>query len=249
VISAASSVSGKDGETMTLFAISDLHLSLSGDKPMNIFSDIWEEHHIKLKMNWERMICRDDTVILGGDLSWAMKPEEAALDFQFVDALPGTKVLFKGNHDYWWQSLAKITEVLPPSMIPVQNGYIRYRKNIALCGTRGWSPQALNEGSKQDEKIYKRELIRLELSLEAACKDGFSDFIVTLHYPPFGLSTEEDTGFTEIMQRYGVKTCLYGHLHGPDHCRAFSGQRDGIHYHFISSDYLNFSPLQIDHDS
>jgi predicted phosphohydrolase len=230
---------------VSLYAISDLHLSLSGEKPMDVFGAPWENHHLKLKQNWESIVGRDDTVILGGDLSWAMKLEEAAADFQFIDALPGSKVLFKGNHDYWWQSFSKVKAVLPKSMTPVQNNYVPYNDNIALCGTRGWTIPSAREGAGDDEKIYKRELIRLELSLEAARKDGFSRFIVTLHYPPFSFSLE-DSGFTGIMQRYGVRICLYGHLHGRDHSRAFTGARDGIRYYFISSDYLNFSPLLID---
>ncbi len=234
---------------MALFAISDLHLSLSGEKPMDIFGDSWEDHHLKLKHNWEGVVGDDDTVILGGDLSWAMKLEEAAADFQFVHALPGKKVIFKGNHDYWWQSLSKVKEALPASMIPVQNNYVSFNEDIALCGTRGWSFPAGQGCSEQDEKIYRRELIRLELSLETARKDGFSTFIVTLHYPPFAPSLVGDTGFTEIMRRFGVKICLYGHLHGKDHSRAFTGMKDGIHYYFISSDYLKFSPLLLDLES
>jgi len=230
---------------MALFAISDLHLSLSGEKPMDVFGGFWKDHHLILKQNWERTVGKEDTVILGGDLSWAMKLEEAVLDFQFVDTLPGTKVLFKGNHDYWWQSFSKVKEALPKSMIPVQNNYVLFNRNVALCGTRGWTYPDAPVCSAQDEKIYRRELMRLELSLETARKDGFSTFIVTLHYPPFS-SSLEDTGFTEIMHRYGVKVCLYGHLHGRDHCRAFSGVREGISYYFIASDYLKFSPLLID---
>lgn len=230
---------------MPLFAISDLHLSLSGDKPMDIFGSSWEDHHLKLKENWKSTVRKDDTVILGGDLSWAMKLEEAAVDFQFVDALPGTKILFKGNHDYWWQSYSKVKAALPKSMIPVQNNYVPFDGKIALCGTRGWTFPGAGECPEEDEKIYKRELIRLELSLEAARRDGFSKFIVTLHYPPFSPSLN-DTGFTKIMQRYGVKICIYGHLHGRDHEKAFTGVRDGINYYFASSDYLGFSPLLLD---
>jgi len=230
---------------VSLFAISDLHLSLSGEKPMDVFGTTWENHHLKLKQNWESVVREGDTVILGGDLSWAMRLEEAAIDFQFVDALPGSKILFKGNHDYWWQSFSKVKAALPKSMIAIQNNYAPYNDNVALCGTRGWTIPMIREAPGDDEKIYKRELIRLELSLESARKDGFSQFIVTLHYPPFSPSLN-DSGFTEIMQRYDVKICLYGHLHGKDHSRAFTGIRDNIRYFFVSSDYLNFCPLRID---
>ena len=118
----------------------------------------------QIKANWESVVGKDDTVILGGDLCWAMKLEDAAVDFQFVDALPGSKVLFKGNHDYWWQSFSKVKAALPKSMIPVQNNYALFNGNIALCGTRGWTIPSVREGSEDDVKIYKRELIRLELS-------------------------------------------------------------------------------------
>ena len=230
---------------MALFAISDLHLSLSGEKPMYVFGDAWKDHHIKLKENWEKNVNHDDTILLGGDISWAMKLEDAALDFQFIDALPGKKILLKGNHDYWWQSLAKVKKALPPSMIPIQNDYLVFENDIALCGTRGWTYPAPLWDTEHDKKVYNRELIRLELSLEAASKEKLSAIIVTLHYPPFTPSLA-DTGFTEIMRRYDVKICLYGHLHGPDQSRAFIGTRDGIRYHFVAADYLNFSPLPID---
>jgi uncharacterized protein len=229
---------------MSLFAISDLHLSLNGDKPMDIFGERWERHHERLKEHWEGVVGGDDTVIIGGDISWALRLEETALDFQFIHALPGRKVFFKGNHDYWWQSYAKVKEFLPQSICAVQNNYCRYDSHTAICGTRGWNVPGSTIFSEHDDRIYRRELVRLELSLSMAKKDGFGKTVAVLHYPPFSPALE-DSEFVAVLQKYNVKLCLYGHLHGEDHCRAFIGERDGIQYHFIAGDYLNFRPLQI----
>jgi predicted phosphohydrolase len=228
-----------------LWAISDLHLSLGGEKPMDIFGEQWEDHHLKIKENWQKSVENGDTVILGGDLSWALKLEEAGEDFNFIHGLPGRKVLFKGNHDYWWQSYAKVNKALPAGICAVQNNYFLYEGRIALCGTRGWTAPGGENYTSQDEKIYRRELMRLEMSLSRAQKDGYSDFIVTLHYPPFTLQGKE-TGFVDIMRQYNVKICLYGHLHGVDQQRVFQGERDRIMFYFISCDFLKFDPLLID---
>ena len=227
-----------------LFAISDLHLSLGGEKPMDIFGFLWKDHHLKLQENWTRLVKADDVVILGGDLSWALKLEETRKDFNFIHQLPGEKVLFRGNHDYWWQSYRKVIKALPAGMHAVQNNYIPYRNHVALCGTRGWTVPGGENYTVQDEKIYRRELIRLRLSLTAAQKDGFENFVVTLHYPPF-TPRGEDTGFTAIMREFKIRYCLYGHLHGVDQSGVFQGERDGIIYHFIAADFLKFNPLLI----
>ncbi|MEW5919878.1 MAG: metallophosphoesterase [Bacillota bacterium] len=229
---------------MSLFAISDLHLSLNGEKPMHIFGDRWEGHHLKLQEQWEEVVAGRDTVIIGGDISWALKLEEMEEDFRFIHALPGRKVFFKGNHDYWWQSYAKVKKALPRSICAVQNNYCLYENRVAICGTRGWNIPGIMNFAEQDERVYQRELIRLELSLGMAIKDGFDHIVAVLHYPPFGPGLE-DSGFVTLLHQYNVKTCIYGHLHGDDHRRAFSGERDGITYYFTSSDYLEFRPLHI----
>ena len=229
---------------MSLFAISDLHLSLKGDKPMDVFGDRWEQHHLKLQKNWMEVVGDGDTVIIGGDISWALKLDEAVEDFQFIHALPGRKIFFKGNHDYWWQSYAKVKKALPRSICAVQNNYCSYENKIAICGTRGWNTPGSTNFSEQDERVYQRELIRLELSFSRAKKYGFEQSVAVLHYPPFGPDLE-DSEFVSIMHKYNVKTCLYGHLHGEDHCRAFMGEKDGITYYFTASDYLEFRPLKI----
>ncbi len=229
---------------MSLFAISDLHLSLGGEKPMDIFGERWENHHLKLRENWHRVVGRQDTVILGGDLSWALKLEEAAADLAFIHELPGRKIIFRGNHDYWWKSYAKVLNALPSSIHAVQNNYYAYG-DLALCGTRGWTAPGGDNYTEQDRKIFQRELLRLEMSLERAWKDGFSSLLVTLHYPPWNLR-QEDTEFVDLLHRFGVKMCLYGHLHGVDHQRALQGNKDGILYYFTASDYLDFTPLRLD---
>ncbi len=229
---------------MSLFAISDLHLSLDGDKPMDIFGERWEQHHQRLKEHWEGMVGNDDTVIIGGDISWALRLEETELDFQFIHGLPGRKVFFKGNHDYWWQSYAKVKKFLPASICAVQNNYCLYEGHIAICGTRGWTVPGSTNFTEEDDRVYRRELIRLELSLSMAKKDGFEETVAVLHYPPFDPALE-DSEFVAVLHKYNVKICLYGHLHGADHDRAFNGERDGVTYYFTASDYLNFHPLQI----
>lgn len=229
---------------MSLFAISDLHLSIGGDKPMDVFGQLWEQHHLRLKQNWEKTVLEGDTVIIGGDISWALKLEETEDDFKFIHNLPGRKVFFKGNHDYWWQSYAKVKKALPSSICAVQNNYCPYEENIAVCGTRGWITPGSANFTEQDGIVYQRELIRLELSLTAAKKDGRQPKVAVLHYPPFGPELE-DSEFVTVMQQFNVKICIYGHLHGDDHRRAFSGERDGITYYFTSSDYLEFKPLRI----
>ncbi len=229
---------------MLLFAISDLHLSLGGNKPMDIFGECWENHHIKLRDNWNRVVSPEDAVILGGDLSWALKLEEAEADLAFIHALPGKKIIFRGNHDYWWKSYSKVQKALPKSIYAVQNNYYALG-DVAVCGTRGWSAPFGESYTEQDEKIYQRELLRLQMSLEAAQKDGFNRLLAALHFPPFNARLE-DTQVVEILHRFGVKLCLYGHLHGADHQKAFQGTRDGIVYYFTASDYLDFTPVQLD---
>lgn len=229
---------------MSLFAISDLHLSMNGEKPMDIFGARWQDHHQKLKERWEDVVTAGDTVIIGGDISWARRLEEAEADFSFIHTLPGRKVFFKGNHDYWWHSYAKVKKNLPSSICAVQNNYYPYTEDVAICGTRGWTLPGSANFTEDDDRIYRRELIRLELSLTMAQRDGFTGLIAVLHYPPFA-SGLEDSGFIAILQQFNVKICIYGHLHGEDQQRAFSGERDGIRYYFTASDYLEFHPQLI----
>lgn len=238
---------------MRVFAIGDLHLSFSEKvsldnlqaagsyKPMDLFGAGWDRHFEKIAANWLRTVKDDDLVLLPGDLSWAMKPEEALFDLDFVGQLPGTKVLIKGNHDYWWQAVGKVRRLLPRGVFALQNDYFA-AGNLAICGTRGWLCPG-ESGEAHDLKIYLRELQRLELSLQSAARDGFKQIIVMLHYPPMAKGTP-DPGFMELMVRYGVKVCVYGHLHSIGAAPVLT-EAQGIRFHLVSCDYIGFSPKLI----
>ncbi len=228
---------------MSLFAIADLHLSLGADKPMDVFSG-WTDYVPRLKENWERLVTADDTVVIGGDISWAMRLEECYADFSFIHALPGQKILLKGNHDYWWQTKKKIDDYL------AANGFDSMRVlfnnayevgDFAVCGTRGWY---YDKEGEHDIKVINREIGRLKASYTAALATGKRP-IVFLHYPPvYG-----DIECEEIMQallELGVRTCYYGHLHGDrTHKNAVQGTYKGIDFHLISCDYMRFVPLLV----
>lgn len=232
------------GLDMKIFAISDLHLSFSSDKPMDVFGSEWENHDLKIKEKWEELIEERDIVIIPGDISWGMKRQDTEADFRWIHELPGTKLFFKGNHDLWWTTPAKLNAMYS-DMIFLQNNYYP-AGDIAVCGTRGWNlPQSSAQWTDHDEKIYRRELGRLRTSLEAARKDGFEKLIAALHYPPIEMQNRS-TGFTEILQEFGVCTVLYGHLHGSvAHRFAFEGVHEGIQYRLVSCDYLKFKPALI----
>jgi predicted phosphohydrolase len=226
---------------MAIFAIGDLHLSLGTDKPMDVFHG-WEGYLPKLEQNWRRRITPQDTVVLAGDTSWAMKLEDTAADFTFLQSLPGQKWMLKGNHDYWWTTQRKMDAFLSAggytSLHILHNGCCKVG-NAALCGTRGWSFE--DGAGGQDEKILAREAGRLRLSLQAA---GGLEKLVFLHYPPVypGSCAEP---IISVMREYGVKRCWYGHLHGSFVHYAVQGNVDGIEYRLISADALNFCPIPI----
>lgn len=200
---------------MSIYAISDLHLSYNTDKPMDIFG--WKDYESKIKENWNSKVKENDLVILGGDFSWSMDLEDTYKDFEFIHNLPGKKILIKGNHDYWWGTLTKmkkyINEIGFNDINFLYNNSYEFEGKI-ICGTRGWNFTDLQE---DDEKIYNREIQRLKLSLEDAVKKYGTDkeIIVCLHYPP--LKTNEISDFVRVMEEYNVTKCIYGHLHGPAH--------------------------------
>lgn len=229
---------------MALYAIGDTHLSLSSGKPMDVFGGGWTGYVDKLKEGFSQ-IRPEDTVVLCGDLSWAMGLEEAREDFAFLNALPGKKLLMKGNHDYWWNTAAKMERFFQ------ENGFTTFHLlhnnchfygGIALCGTRGWFYEEDREG--HGTKIFNRELIRLEASLKAG---GEKEKFCFLHYPPLyqGYRCQE---IIDLMERYGVTRCYYGHLHGGSHRLAASGKHGGIEYHLVSADYLGFRPEKLVED-
>ena len=229
---------------MRVFALADLHLGESVDKPMDIFGPVWERHAERIDRNWRARVGPDDWVLVPGDISWAMTLDEALPDLRFIDALPGRKLLLKGNHDYWWGSRAKVEAVLPPSLRLLQYDAFDLGEGMGVVGTRGWSPPEAPRSTPQDKAIYDREILRLQLSLKAA-KGRFDRCIAMLHYPPLYRGIGE-TAFVPLLREAGVKICLYGHLHGPDHRYAVSGERDGIRYYFVAADAVDFTPVEID---
>lgn len=234
---------------MSIFVIADLHLSFSNDKPMDIFGKNWENHAKKIKENWINKVKEEDYVILPGDFSWAMYLEETKLDFEYLNNLPGKKILLKGNHDYWWSTVTKIDNFLKDNNIDninilYNNSYLIEDKIIV--GTRGWNILDREEESK----MVKRECGRLELSINDGIKKygNNKEIIAFLHYPPLTKEYKyhpEKSEFVQIFNKYGIKRCYYGHLHGKAHNDAIEGEVNGITYKLISADYLNFDLLEI----
>lgn len=230
---------------MAIYTISDLHLSFGMDKPMDIFGVNWENHEEKIKNNWIKKVKNEDLVLLPGDFSWAMYIEESKKDFEYLNNLPGTKLLLKGNHDYWWKTIKKMKEFLKENNFRnidfIYNNSFIWEDTI-IVGTRGWSEQEENS-----EKIIRRENIRLEISL----KDGVNKYgkdkeiIVCMHYPPFNEYQKPELNFIETMKKYNVKICVYGHIHGEAGREAIQGKINGIEFIMASSDQTNFDLIKI----
>ena len=227
---------------MALYAIGDLHLSLSADKPMDIFGGNWVGYLDKLKQGLG-VIQPEDTTVLLGDLSWALDLNEAAEDFAFIDQIPGRKIILKGNHDYWWSTATKFYKFCSENGFSNQfilnNNHFEY-DGFAICGTRGWFFEE-DHGSEHDEKVFKRELLRLEASLQSA---GDLPKFVFLHYPPKykGYECKE---ILQLLEKYDVRRCFYGHLHGPSHALAMEGIWDGVDFKLVAADKLDFKPFKI----
>ena len=227
---------------MALYAIGDLHLCLGAPKPMDIFGGNWTGYMDKLKEGMS-VITADDTTVLLGDLSWALSLEESAADFAWINEIPGRKIILKGNHDYWWSTAAKFYKFCEANgfenMYILNNNFYEYG-DWAICGTRGWFFEEEKSG-QHDEKVFKRELCRLEASLKAA---GEKNKMVFLHYPPKykGYDCKE---ILQLLEKYQVRRCFYGHLHGGSHKLALEGLWDGVEYRMVSADYLNFKPYKV----
>lgn len=227
---------------MALYAIGDLHLCLGSPKPMDVFGGNWIGYMDKLREGLS-VITDADTTVLLGDLSWALDLQEAGADFAWINDIPGRKILLKGNHDYWWSTAAKFyqfckTNGFQDQWILHNNHYVY--DDWAICGTRGWFFEEERSG-QQDEKVFKRELLRLEASLRSA---GDLPKIAFLHYPPRykGYTCEP---IIELLKQYDVRRCFYGHLHGASHSLAMEGVWDGIEYNLVSADKLNFRPFSV----
>lgn len=227
---------------MSLYAIGDLHLSLGGDKPMDVFGGRWLNYVDKLREGFSSLTDSDVTVLCG-DLTWGMSLEGAREDFMFIDRLPGRKVVLKGNHDYWWSTAAKARRFFAENGIDtidiLYNNSCLYG-DTALCGTRGWFYEE-ERGTAHDRKIMLREIGRLEASLKAA---GEMEKIVFLHYPPKYMNYECPE-ILELLEKYGVCECYYGHIHGKGCSAAFQGVKNGVQFRLVSADHVNFTPVKV----
>lgn len=227
---------------MSLYVIGDLHLSLSAEKPMDVFGGAWINYMEKLAAGVSK-IKDDDTTVLLGDLSWSLNLENATEDFAWIDRIPGRKIIIKGNHDYWWSTAAKFYKFCEEQGFSNQlilNNNCYFHDDWAICGTRGWFYEEERSGA-HDEKVFRRELMRLEASLIAA---GEKRKIVFLHYPPVykGYTCNE---ILELLARYDVRRCFYGHLHGASHSLAIEGLWNGVEYKLVSADKLCFDPFEV----
>lgn len=233
---------------MKIFAIADLHLGFDEniDKPMDKFGPGWENHTDRLRENWEKTISDDDIVLIPGDISWALKIEEAMADFEWIHSMPGTKLLSKGNHDLWWSRITYLNS-LYDDMIFLQNEcYVAEGSDIVITASRGWPYPGSDEYTDHDEKIYARELGRMRMGLDAAKREAPDRRIIAcLHYPPAGPAGRE-TEFTRLLEEYGVWKCVYGHLHGmPAYATGIKGEFRGVEYILASYDYLGGVPKLI----
>ncbi len=234
---------------MAIFAIADLHLSFNENKPMNIFGEKWQNHEEKIKQDWLKKVTEKDTVLLPGDFSWSMYLKDTKADFEYLDKLPGRKILLKGNHDYWWSTLNKMQKYVEENNFKnidfLYNNSYEVEGNI-IAGTRGW----VQSNEQEDKKMINRESIRLEISIE----DGIQKFgedkpiIICMHYPPYTNYNKQnliDSPFIEIMRKYNVKKCIYGHLHGESIKEAIQGNIKGIDTTLVSADGVNFKLIKI----
>lgn len=231
---------------MRVFAIADLHMDGKQGKPMDVFGDNWIGHTERIETAWIENVADDDLVLIPGDISWAMQLDDAVCDIERIAALPGTKLLLRGNHDYWWSSVTKMRSCFPPSVKLIQNDSFVF-ENIVVAGTRGWLyPGATGYVQKNDEKIYNREQLRLNLTLADAMRHiergEAQSILLMMHFPPLG-ENGENTGYTDIIAQYPLVTdIVYGHLHAQATYHAFEGKLGDKNYWLCSADHLNFIP-------
>lgn len=230
---------------MALYVIGDTHFSEGCEKPMDVFGGRWIGYRDKLVQGLS-VLREEDTLVLCGDFSWGMSLQEALPDFRLLDSFSGRKLLLKGNHDYWWETVAKMRRFFAENNIKsidfLHNNCFTYNEAV-LCGTRGWFFDK-NDQSAAEDKIFKREVMRLEASLKCGRAVDGRKLLCFLHYPPVCGGTEVPQ-MTELLQRYGVDTCYYGHLHGEAIRGAFNGEKNGVNYRLVSADALSFRPVQI----
>jgi len=229
---------------MKVFAISDLHLSINNPKPMDIFGPAWDNYIENVFADWREKVGDEDIVLLAGDYSWAMNLEDTKKDFELVSSLPGKKIIIRGNHDYWWKSISAVRAFLPESFYAIQNDALKFG-NIVVCGTRGWVVPDKGELSAEDDKIYKREVIRLELTLKEALskKQEGDKLICMMHYPPVNFR-KEDSEFSRLLEKYEVDAVVFGHLHGYKNAQ-FKFEKGGLPYYLTSCDLTGNKLIEI----
>ena len=224
---------------MKVYAISDLHLSTTTDKPMNVFGENWNDYVEKIIADWDEKVKEDDVVLVAGDLSWAMDLEDAMTDLKPFSLLKGKKVFVRGNHDYWWKSLSRIRAACPKDFYFLQNDAVKFG-NVVICGSRGWTVEGSTDFTEEDKKLYLRENERLKLALSAAEKlreDG-DELVVMIHYPPFNVRREPSL-YTSLFEEHKVDKVVYGHLHGKD-CKAdLKLIKNGVEYYLTSCDQVD----------
>ena len=223
---------------MKIFAISDLHISIDGNKPMDVFGGKWVDYIDKIKSDWQSKVSDDDLVLIGGDISWAMNIEDAKRDILSFADMKGKKVIIKGNHDYWWSGIGKVREMLPEGFFALQNDCIKF-DNVIICGSRCWTVPGANDFTEQDMKLYLRETERLKLSFKAVEKirNPEDKLIALIHYPPFNVR-RENSAFTDIFEENKVDAVIYGHLHGKDVRADKLVIKNGINYYLTSCDQV-----------
>ncbi len=224
---------------MKIFAISDLHISTNSNKPMDVFGGKWVNYIEKIRADWLEKVSDDDLVLIGGDISWAMKIDDAKLDLDSFANLKGKKILIKGNHDYWWSGIGKVRDVLPKNFYALQNDCIKF-DDVIICGSRCWSVPGSPDFKEQDRKIYNREVERLKLSFKEMEKirEEKDKVIVLIHYPPFNVN-REDSAFTELFEQFRVDAVVYGHLHGKDVRADKLLLKNNIKYYLTSCDQVD----------
>ena len=232
---------------MSLYVIGDLHLSFSDpSKTMSVFNG-WQDYQEKIEKNWRNIVKPEDTVVLAGDISWGMSLQQALPDFQFINSLPGEKIILKGNHDYWWMTMKKMETFFEAELLTtlklLHNNHYAYDK-YGICGTRGWVNGTENKADVQDEKVLRREVQRLETSIKSAVEAGLEP-LVFMHYPPI-FASNFNYDILEILYRYNIKECYYGHIHGRSaHELCVKNTYDGVNFHLISGDYIHFMPEKV----
>lgn len=228
-----------------IYAIADLHLDITKEKDMSVFGGNWGNYEDKIFNNWEDLISDNDLVLIPGDISWAMKLEDAVLDLDRIENMKGKKIILKGNHDYWWQTLNKLNKLNYKTISFLQNNAFLFEKTL-IVGTRGWESRDSSGFNNEDEKVFLRELHRLELSIQYGINqyDEYDEIIAIMHYPPFDKKLKPNE-FEEIFNKYGIKKVVYGHIHGEQAKYMPNKEINGIRYYCVSGDLIDFRPVLI----